>query len=170
MPTRLSVERYVALTRSRFTLTASQAVTDLLRFYVIFRPAEAKEGVPISPCQTVLAKTMDDALQYRCAGTVQAAIEKYIDHIGGKPPMQESDASSVLSNLDDEPKKDKKGEPCELGRTTKLTLYSHTGLDRLYRRIPNTDMVIHLGHASGRHGITARGCPSQGVWTARQGV
>ena len=29
--------------------TTSQAVTDLLRFYVIFRPAAAKEGSSISP-------------------------------------------------------------------------------------------------------------------------
>jgi hypothetical protein len=88
----------------------SQAVTDLLRFYVIFRPVEAQENVPSSPCQTVLSKSMDDSLQYRCTGTIQAAVEKYIDHIGGKPPVRGSDASSVLSDLDDEPKKDKKSE------------------------------------------------------------
>lgn len=145
-------------------------MTDLLRFYVIFRPAETKEGVPVSPCQTVLAKTMDDALQYRCAGTIQAAIEKYIDHVGGKPPVQGSDASSVLSDMDNVPKRDRKREPREIRPTTKLTSYSHTGLHRLHRRISNPYMVIHLGHASGRHGITARGRPPQGVWTTRQGV
>jgi cohesin complex subunit SA-1/2 len=77
-------------------------VTDLLRFYVIFRPAEGKEDTPASPCQTVLAVSMDDSLQYRCAGTIQAAIEKYIDHIGGKQPVHGTEASSVLSGLDDD--------------------------------------------------------------------
>lgn len=77
-------------------------MTDLLRFYVIFRPAEGKEDTPASPCQTVLAVSMDDSLQYRCAGTIQAAIERYIDHIGGKQPVHGTEASSVLSGLDDD--------------------------------------------------------------------
>lgn len=109
----------------RTLLTIFQAVTDLLRFYVIFRPVEAKEGVPSSPCQTVLSKSMDDSLQYRCAGTIQAAIEKYIDHVRGKQPVRGSDTSSVLSELDDEPKKDKKSECAQSPFTAANVLQSH---------------------------------------------
>ncbi|KAJ9119226.1 hypothetical protein QFC22_003718 [Naganishia vaughanmartiniae] len=77
------------------------AVTDLLRFYVIFRPVESKEDIPLSPCQTVLSVSMDDSLQFRCAGTIQAAIDKYIEHIGGKQPTREDDNSSDLSTAED---------------------------------------------------------------------
>ncbi|GHJ88769.1 hypothetical protein NliqN6_5171 [Naganishia liquefaciens] len=97
-----------------------EAVTDLLRFYVIFRPAAAKEGTSISPCQTVLSKTMDDALQYRCAGTIQAAIEKYSDNVIDKPPVRGSDASSVLSDSDNEPKRAKKVTPASIAYTAEF--------------------------------------------------
>jgi hypothetical protein len=103
MLTKLFVVRWVAfMARHELSLKySSKAVTDLLRFYVIFRSVENKEDTTLSPCQTVLSVSMDDSLQFRCAGTIQAAIEKYIDHIGGKQPTREDDASSDLSTVED---------------------------------------------------------------------
>jgi hypothetical protein len=125
---------------------SSKAVTDLLRFYVIFRPVENKEDTTLSPCQTVLSVSMDDSLQFRCAGTIQAAIEKYIDHIGGKQPTREDDASSDLSTVEDaeegeEPQKKQKqrrtlraraGEICELTPYLDLRSCPDTCFHRVY--------------------------------------
>lgn len=67
---------------------------------------------------------MDDSLQYRCAGTIQAAVEKYIDHIGGKQPVHGTEASSVLSGLDDDerPPKQKDAQKGESARFLKSQL------------------------------------------------
>lgn len=67
---------------------------------------ESKEDSTISPCQTVLSVSMEDSLQFRCVGTIQAAIDKYIDHIGGKQSAREDDASSDLSTVEDDEERD----------------------------------------------------------------
>jgi cohesin complex subunit SA-1/2 len=67
---------------------------------MLFRPiADNPADAKSAPARKVLSLTMDDAVQYRCAGAIQAAIERQTDYLDDDGS---SDASSVLTDIENE--------------------------------------------------------------------
>ena len=76
-----------------------QAFQNLMTLHILFASTaeEDAEGnpLPLSP----LALSMGDELQYRCAGFVQAEIERYAEELEeAKPHREGSDNESSLSS------------------------------------------------------------------------
>jgi len=68
---------------------------------MLFRPiSNNPDDAKVAPARQVLALEMDDAVQYRCAGAIQAAIERQTDL--AEDGHSESDSSSELTADDDE--------------------------------------------------------------------
>ena len=61
-------------------------------------PAEDREQLPTA----ALAMTMDDEVQYRCAGYVQAEIERYADEIDGSASAAENEKQDGGSDSSDD--------------------------------------------------------------------
>lgn len=81
--------------------SSRQAVINLLRFYMLFRPVSSSEAdAKIAPARQLVHKTMDDSLQYRCAGAIQAAIEHQMD-ILHQDDDEGSDAASDVTEDED---------------------------------------------------------------------
>ena len=77
-----------------------QAISNLLRLHMLFRPISSHPAdSKVAPARKVLSLAMDDAIQYRCAGAIQAAIERQTDIEHGDDSS--SDASSDLTADDD---------------------------------------------------------------------
>jgi cohesin complex subunit SA-1/2 len=69
--------------------------------HLLFRPISSHPAdAAIAPARKVLSLEMDDAIQYRCAGAIQAAIERQTEIEHGDDDA--SDASSDLTVDDDE--------------------------------------------------------------------
>jgi cohesin complex subunit SA-1/2 len=77
---------------------------------ILFCPERAVDG-PIPSTSLVL--TLDDEVQYRCAGYIQAEIERYAEDVdGGKRDTVDSDdgrSSDDDEETENEPEKGKKG-------------------------------------------------------------
>ena len=68
---------------------------------MLFRPiSNNPDDAKVAPARQVLALEMDDAVQYRCAGAIQAAIERQTDLV--EDGDSSSDDSSDLTADDDE--------------------------------------------------------------------
>jgi hypothetical protein len=94
-------------------LTVLQAFQTLMTLHVLFAPgspiAEEVEGEDET---TALALSLDDETQYRCAGFVQAEIERYAEHLATLQPEKDAGGEESGSGSDTEgeaPKPKKKG-------------------------------------------------------------
>jgi hypothetical protein len=68
---------------------------------MLFRPITGQPAdVKVAPARKHLSLEMDDAIQYRCAGAIQAAIERQTDL--GDDDDASSDSSSALTAVDED--------------------------------------------------------------------
>lgn len=77
-----------------FKLTAVlQAFQNLMNLHILFAPVEASSmDIPVPP-MAIMPLTLDEETQYRCAGFIQAEIERYAEEIEelSPPPSEGSD-------------------------------------------------------------------------------
>lgn len=100
-----------------------QAFQNLMMLHVLFIPAiPDPDGPSPSPLSSMLALTLDDEVQHRCAGFVQAEIERFAEELvengqdDGRGHDDDEEGSERSGSEDDEPgpSRKKKG-----GKTTK---------------------------------------------------
>ncbi|KAI9060084.1 hypothetical protein FKP32DRAFT_1578832 [Trametes sanguinea] len=77
------------------------AFQNLLTLHVLFCPSETTMPDGSRLPTAALPLSLDDEVQYRCAGFVQAEIERYAEEIA-EPPSEEADGSEDDSNDEDE--------------------------------------------------------------------
>ncbi|KAF8062324.1 hypothetical protein FPV67DRAFT_1508040 [Lyophyllum atratum] len=100
------------------------AFKNLLDLHVLFSPAGTTDGDPL-PTATV-SISLDDEVQYRCAGYIQAEIERYAEtlDVADAEDEQEQKGSGDESG-DEEPAIDADGKPVKAGKGKK----SHAEID-----------------------------------------
>ncbi|KZT59992.1 hypothetical protein CALCODRAFT_449346 [Calocera cornea HHB12733] len=127
----------------------------LLTLYILFSPGEVPgKKTPGS----VLPLSLDDQLQYRCAGFMQAEIEKYADEVAeanddDEEPPQNEDGSDVDMDGGEEKQKRKASKP-KSGNNSRTTSQPLLGREYILCTVISTFIrairigVLHLRHAA----------------------
>lgn len=95
------------------TKSTFQAFQNLLTLHILFsKPAEVAEDQqsPLDP----LLLSMGDEVQYRCAGFIQAEIERYSSELEGDKPAHE-DGSNAGSDLGSDSEEEEDGQQVATG-------------------------------------------------------
>lgn len=84
-------------------IVSPQAFKHLLDIHVLFTPSEivGADGAPLAT--STISLSLDDETQYRCAGYVQAEIERYVDSLNESLEGEKSGKGSDDENSDEEP-------------------------------------------------------------------
>ncbi|EJD02028.1 uncharacterized protein FOMMEDRAFT_124206 [Fomitiporia mediterranea MF3/22] len=154
---------YAVGTQSNTLLGVRRAAfQNLLTLYVLFSAGSEGVGPEESPLAP-LTLSMNDELQYRCAGFVQAEIERYAEELEGDrpvPPDENHDGSDLSSDVEQETPgaklKQKKGRRKEELNEEPIVIKSKALLEQEY--IFNTTLtsflralkagVIHVRHGA----------------------
>lgn len=95
----------------------------LMNLHVLFCPTETDAADGASLPIASLALHLDDEVQYRCAGFIQAEIERYSEELGENTPSAENssddDDDSSASEDDQAPVKEKKSKVARGKKPTK---------------------------------------------------
>ncbi len=111
---------------------SSQAFQNLMNLHILFCPAQsiAPDGSPLPTA--FLALTLEDETQYRCAGFVQAEIERYAEELDElSPPSEEgsdendSDGQETENEAQPKAKKSKKAKGKQRVRSESPGIVNH---------------------------------------------
>ncbi|KAG6811622.1 hypothetical protein H0H92_006586 [Tricholoma furcatifolium] len=156
-------------------LMSFKAFKNLLDLHVLFAPREAHEadGTPLPIASISLS--LDDEIQYRCAGYVQAEIERYVDNLlpADTDADQDEDQSGDESGDEQPPEDTNKTKPAKGKKSpAEIDVNSRPQLEQEYMFIDVMSTflrairagAIHIRHGSillahfGRLGATFDAC------------
>lgn len=119
--------RFILLNTHRMFSCFTQAFQNLMNLHILFAPPQPDADDANVPPTATLPLTLDEEVQYRCAGFVQAEIERYAEDMEelSPPASEESDLTSDNGRSDGEEKKSKrkgKGKQPERNGTTSMSI------------------------------------------------
>ncbi|KAH8097102.1 hypothetical protein BXZ70DRAFT_1009416 [Cristinia sonorae] len=134
------------------------AFQNLMNLHILFCPPSEEVTLPTS----VLALSLDDEAQYRCAGFVQAEIERYADELEEPSPDAEDDSEPEESESDesgDEDRPKRRKSKKSKGKKPALTTPDKSSSSHLEREYAFMNVIatflraiktgsIHYRHAS----------------------
>jgi len=144
-----------------------------MNLYILFSPIQAAAADRQDLPMETLAIHLDDEVQYRCAGFIQATIEQYTELLEDDRPQDQSDKDD--SSEDEEPTKPTKGKTKSKTPTESklfnesfdldLTLPSSTYLESITR----AGVSIHGDSLDVPSGYSCRFCEHQ-AWCCASGA
>ena len=85
-----------------------------MNLHILFCPVQAEEQPGPASATSMLSLVLDDEVQYRCAGFVQAEIERYADELAENNQAENDNENSSSEFSEDEDQvitKGKRGRP-----------------------------------------------------------
>ena len=81
-----------------------------MNLHILFCPVQAEEQPGPASATSMLSLVLDDEVQYRCAGFVQAEIERYADELVENNQAENDNESSSSESSEDENQETTKGK------------------------------------------------------------